>query len=96
MVIAFKIACPDGAYVPLLALTLLPVMVVLDVSWQRAAFALVIIAATFTFEIFTDPVMQTQIGYGRIALASVVFVFLCARCGWRSTPRAGNSTKSPG
>jgi two-component system, NarL family, sensor kinase len=77
MVIAFKLACPDGAYVPLLALTLLPIMVVLDVSWQRAAFALPIIAATFTFEIFTDPVMQVQVGYGRIALASVVFAFLC-------------------
>lgn len=77
MVIAFKVACPDGAYVPLLALTLLPVMVVLDVSWQRAAVALVVIAATFTFEIFTDPVMQVQIGYGRIALAAVVFIFLC-------------------
>lgn len=77
MVIAFKVACPDGAYVPLLALTLLPVMVVLDVSWRRATLALVVIAATFTFEIFTDPVMQTQIGYGRITLASVVFVFLC-------------------
>ena len=78
MVITFKLVCPDGAYVPLLALTLLPVMVVLDVSWQRAAVALIIIAATFTFEIFTDPVMQTQIGYGRIGLASVVFLFLCA------------------
>ena len=77
MVITFKVACPDGAYVPLLALTLLPVMVVLDVSWQRATVALAVIAATFTFEIFTDPVMQTQIGYGRIALASVVFLFLC-------------------
>lgn len=78
MVITFKLACPDGAYVPLLALTLLPVMVVLDVSWKRATIALVIIAATFTFEIFTDPVMQTQIGYGRIGLASAVFLFLCA------------------
>ncbi len=77
MVITFKLACPDGAYVPLLALTLLPVMVVLDVSWRRAAVALAIIAGTFTFEIFTDPVMQTQIGYGRIGLASVVFLFLC-------------------
>lgn len=77
MVITFKLACPDGAYVPLLALTLLPVMVVLDVSWRRATIALIVIAATFTFEIFTDPVMQTQIGYGRITLASVVFVFLC-------------------
>lgn len=76
-VITFKLACPDGAYVPLLALTLLPVMVVLDVSWQRATVALPIIAATFTFEIFTDPVMRVQIGYGRITLASVVFVFLC-------------------
>lgn len=81
MVVVFKLACPDGAYVPLLALTLLPIMVVLDVSWQRATVALVIIAATFTFEIFTDPVMQTQIGYGRIALASVVFAFLCTTVG---------------
>jgi two-component system NarL family sensor kinase len=77
MVITFKLACPDGAYVPLLALTLLPVMVVLDVSWRRAAVALAVIAATFTFEIFTDPVMRTQVGYGRIGLASVVFLFLC-------------------
>lgn len=77
MVVTFKLACPDGAYVPLLALTLLPVMIVLDVSWQRAAVALPFIAAVFTFEIFTDPVMQVQIGYGRIALAAVVFVFLC-------------------
>lgn len=77
MAVTFKIACPDGAYVPLLALTLLPIMVVLDVSWRRATFALVVIAATFTFEIVTDPVMQAQVGYGRIGLASVVFVFLC-------------------
>ncbi len=77
MVITFKLVCPDGAYVPLLALTLLPVMVVLDVSWRRAAVALVVIAVTFTFEIFTDPVMQTQIGFGRIGLASAVFLFLC-------------------
>ncbi len=77
MVVTFKLVCPDGAYVPLLALTLLPVMVVLDVSWKRASFVLAIIAATFIFEIFTDPVMQAQVGSGRIALASVVFVFLC-------------------
>ena len=77
MVVTFKLACPDGAYVPLLALTLLPVMIVLDVSWQRAAAALPFIVAFFTFEIFTDPVMQVQIGYGRITLAAVVFGFLC-------------------
>lgn len=76
IVATFKLACPDGAYVPLLALTLLPIMVVLDVSWQRAAIALPIIAVTFTTEIFTDPVMQTQIGWSRIALASIVFAFL--------------------
>jgi two-component system NarL family sensor kinase len=52
-------------------------MVGLDVSWRRAAVALAVIAATFTFEIFTDPVMRTQVGYGRIGLASVVFLFLC-------------------
>lgn len=78
MVVTFKLVCPDGAYVPLLALTLLPVIVVLEVSWQRAAVALPVIAATFTFEIFTDPVMRSQVGNGRIALASVVFGFLCS------------------
>lgn len=76
MVVTFKLACPDGAYVPLLALTLLPLMVVLDVSWRRAALVLVAIAAFFIFEISTDPVMREQIGPGRMALVCVVFVFL--------------------
>ncbi len=76
-IFTFKVISADGAYVPLLVLTLLPIMVVLDVSWRRAAVALALIAVTFAVEIYTDPVMQTQIGFGRTTLATVVFVFLC-------------------
>lgn len=78
MVVAFNLATPDGAYVPLLILTLLPVMVVLDVSWRRAGAALVIVALTFMIEFFTDPILIEEIGYGRITLAAVVLIFLCA------------------
>lgn len=77
MVVTFKLSCPDGAYVPLLALTLLPLMVVLDVSWRRASLVLIAIAGFFIFEISTDPVMREQVGQGRMILACVVFVFLC-------------------
>ena len=72
-----KIISPDGAYVPLLVLTLLPIMVVLDMSWRRATVALAIIAVTFTVEIFTDPVMLKDFGIGTAVLSTVVFWFLC-------------------
>lgn len=73
----YKIAATDGTYVPLFVLTLLPIMVVLDVSWRRAAVALAVIAGTFTVEIFTDPVTLAEAGYGRAAMATAIFVFLC-------------------
>ncbi len=73
----YKIASVDGAYVPLLVLTLLPIMVVLDVSWQRAAVALAVIAGTFAVEIYTDPVMLAETGLVRATLATAIFAFLC-------------------
>ena len=76
-IFTFKIAAADGTYVPLLVLTLLPIMVMLDVSWRRAAVALVVIAATFGVELFTDPVVMSEAGKGPAALATAVFVFLC-------------------
>lgn len=76
-IFTFKVVSADGAYVPLLMLMLLPVMVVLDVSWRRATLALAVIVPTFAVEIFTDPVMLAQVGIPRIALATVVFVFFC-------------------
>lgn len=81
MVVMFNLATPDGAYVPLLILTLLPIMVVLDVSWRRAVFALVIVAATFMVEFYTDPILTRDVGYGRITLAAVLLIFLCATVG---------------
>ena len=76
-IFTFKVAAADGAYTPLLVLTLLPIMVVLDVSWRRAAVALVVIAATFAVEVFTDHVMLAQAGFGRAVMVTVVFGFLC-------------------
>ena len=76
-IFAYKISTADGTYVPLLVLTLLPIMVVLDVSWRRAAVALAVIAGTFAVEIFTDHVVLAQAGRGRAAMATAIFVFLC-------------------
>lgn len=76
-IFTFKVAAVDGAYTPLLVLTLLPIMVLLDVEWRRAAVALVVIAVTFAVEIFTDHVMLAQAGLGRTVMATVIFVFLC-------------------
>ncbi len=76
-IFTYKIISADGAYVPLLVLMLLPIMVVLDVSWRRATVALAVIAGTFAVEIYTDPVMRDQIGFARMTLATVIFVFLC-------------------
>ena len=76
-IFTFKVVSPDGSYVPLLTMMLLPIMVLLEVSWQRASAALTVIAVTFAAEVYTDPVMLAQVGRARMALATVVFVFLC-------------------
>jgi two-component system NarL family sensor kinase len=76
-IFVFKIAAPDGTYAPLLVMMLLPIMVVLDVSWQRAAVALTVIAVTFAIEVYTDHVFLSEAGYGRVTLATLIFVFLC-------------------
>lgn len=76
-VFVFKIAAVDGTYSPLLVMMLLPIMVVLDVSWQRAAVALAVIAVTFAIEVYTDHVFLAEAGYGRATLATLIFIFLC-------------------
>lgn len=76
-IFTYKIAAADGAYTPLLILTLLPIMVLLDVSWRRAGAALAVIAGTFAVEVFTDHVLIAQVGNGRAVMLTVVFGFLC-------------------
>lgn len=76
-IVTYKVAAADGSYIPLLVLTLLPIMVVLDVSWRRAAAALVVIAATFAIELHTDPVMLAQAGRPAAAVVTATFAFLC-------------------
>lgn len=76
-IVTYKVAAADGSYIPLLVLTLLPIMVVLDVSWRRAAAALVVIAATFAIELHTDPVMLAQAGRPAASVVTATFAFLC-------------------
>lgn len=76
-IFTYKIAAADGTYTPLLILTLLPIMVLLDVSWRRAGAALAVIAGTFGVEVFTDHVLVAQVGNGRAVMLTVVFGFLC-------------------
>ncbi len=77
-IFTYKIAAADGTYVQLLVLTLLPIMVVLDVSWRRAAVALAVVTVTFAVEMFTDPVVLAEAGPGPAAMATAIFIFLCS------------------
>jgi two-component system NarL family sensor kinase len=76
-IFTYKIAAADGTYTPLLTLTLLPIMVLLDVSWRRAGVALAVIAATFAIEVFTDHVLLAALDHGHAVLLTLVFAFLC-------------------
>lgn len=76
-IFTYKVAAADGAFVPLLVLSLLPIMVMLEVSWRRAAGALLVIAGTFAVEMYTDPVLLGQLGRGPATVATAIFALLC-------------------
>jgi two-component system NarL family sensor kinase len=77
VVYGYKLLSPPGAYVPLLVMLLLPIMVVLDVSWRRAATVLTISAAAFAVEVYDDPVLVSTLGWARPTLTVVIYLFLC-------------------
>lgn len=76
-IFTYKVAAADGAFVPLLVLSLLPIMVMLEVSWRRAAGALLVIAGTFAVEMYTDPVLLAGLGRGPATVATAIFGLLC-------------------
>lgn len=67
----------DGGYVPLLVVGLLPLMVILDVSWRRAAVVLAVSVGAFAAAVVADPVIGEQIGWSETAFLIAVFAFLC-------------------
>lgn len=76
-IFTFKTLSPPGAYVPLLVMTLLPMLVIIDVSWRRASALLAFSAVAFAVEIFRDPILIPNVGWGRPALALMIYCFLC-------------------
>jgi two-component system, NarL family, sensor kinase len=68
---------PPGAYVPLMVMTLLPLIVVFDISRRRAAVVLAISAAAFAEEVFLDPLLVRTLGWGRPVLVVTFFTLLC-------------------
>jgi two-component system, NarL family, sensor kinase len=76
-VYGYKLLAPPGAYVPLMVMTLLPIMVVLEVSWRRAAAVLAVCAVAFAAEVYEDPVLVPTVGWTRLTLAVAIYGFLC-------------------
>jgi len=66
-----------GGYVPLLVLGLLPILVVLEVSWRRAAVVLARSVVAFTVSMLADPVMWPHLGWGE----TLVLVGICGLLG---------------
>jgi two-component system, NarL family, sensor kinase len=75
-VFAYKLLSPDGAYVPLMVMALLPLMVVLDVSLRRAAAVLTAAVLAFAIEVYTDPVLMHTVGWSRPTLVVMMYLFL--------------------
>lgn len=74
---AYEQLSPPGAYVPLMVMTLLPLIVVFDISRRRAATVLIISAAAFAEEVFGDPLLVRNLGWGRPALTVGFYTLLC-------------------
>jgi diguanylate cyclase (GGDEF)-like protein len=66
-----------GGYVPLLVVGLLPLMVVLEVSWRRAAVVLSVSVAAFAATVLFDPVIGEQIGWPETWFLIVLYGYLC-------------------
>jgi two-component system, NarL family, sensor kinase len=75
-VFGYKLLSPDGAFVPLMVMALLPLMVVLDVSLRRAAAVLAAGVLAFAVEVYTDPVLVRSVGWSRPTLVVMMYLFI--------------------
>ncbi|KDF00645.1 hypothetical protein Y900_017265 [Mycolicibacterium aromaticivorans JS19b1 = JCM 16368] len=67
----------SGGYVPLLLIGLLPLMVIVELSWQRAAIVLSLSVVAFVGTLFADTSIHQRIGWPAAWFLVVVYAYLC-------------------
>lgn len=77
VVVFYMALAPPQTYLPFLVLTALPILVVLEVSWQRAAVVLGASAIAVAVEVYKDPLLVPTIGWKVASLGLAIYVFLC-------------------
>lgn len=66
-----------GGYVPLLIVGLLPLMVILELSWQRAAVVLSISVVAFLVTLLADTSIPEKIGWPAAWFLVALYAYLC-------------------
>lgn len=77
-VLGYKLLSPAGAYLPLMVMALLPLMLMLDVSFRRAAVLLTVAVVAFAVAVYADRVLLHAISWGRPTLTVLMYAFLCS------------------
>ncbi|AKN17926.1 two component sensor kinase [Mycobacterium haemophilum DSM 44634] len=75
-VFGFKLLSAGG-YIPLMVMALLPRMVAVDMSWQRAAAVLACTFGVFSASVLQDPVIARRLGVAETALILLMYGFVC-------------------
>jgi diguanylate cyclase (GGDEF)-like protein len=66
-----------GGYVPLLVVGLLPLMIILQLSWRPAAVILLLSIVAFATTVMEDPVIADQIGQAAAWFLVALYAYLC-------------------
>lgn len=66
-----------GGYVPLLLVGLLPLMVILELSWQRAAVVLAVSVVAFVATLVADTSISRSIGWPAAWFLVALYTYLC-------------------
>lgn len=67
----------NGGYFSLLVLGLVPLIVVPQLTWRRAAVVLAISVVAFLIALLADPVIEPQIGWLETSFLLFVYVYVC-------------------
>ena len=67
----------NGGYFSLLVLGLVPLIVVPQLAWRRAAVVLAISVVAFLVALLADPVIEPQIGWLETSFLLFVYVYVC-------------------
>jgi two-component system NarL family sensor kinase len=67
----------NGGYFSLMVLGLVPLIVVPQLAWRRAAVVLAISVVTFLIALVADPVIEPQLGWLETSFLLFVYVYVC-------------------